>query len=162
MDVGDIVHATVKRVEVFGIFCECHNHEILVLIPEISWIASFKSCTQIAAIGDTLEIKIIGIDNRRNKIAGSLKALHPDNDPFGGSWNLSVGDILNASVVRWVEPADGLEDAGAYLITLRPGALAMLCCSDATEFRPGDTCEVRITAINPNRRSVAVEMAPHD
>jgi ribosomal protein S1 len=85
---------------VFGLFCECGTHEILVLIPEISWIPSFANCEQVAAVGDELEVKIIHIDRERNKIAGSLVAFHPESDPWHGKWQLGVGDVLNATVVR--------------------------------------------------------------
>src|SRR5262249_13880918 len=60
---GDVVRAVVRKTAVFGLFCECGTHEILVLIPEISWIPSFASCEQVAAVGDELEVKII--DPRR-------------------------------------------------------------------------------------------------
>ena len=66
---------------------------------------------QLAAVGDELEIKIIHIDRERNKIAGSLVALHPENDPWHGAWQLVVGDVLEATVVRWVDKADRCGDA---------------------------------------------------
>jgi transcriptional accessory protein Tex/SPT6 len=75
VNTGDVVRATVPKTAVFGLFCEYRTHEILVLIPEISWIPSFASCEQVAAVGDELEIKIIHIDKDCNKIAGSLRAM---------------------------------------------------------------------------------------
>ena len=134
---GDVVRAIVRKTAVFGLFCEYGTHEILVLIPEISWIPSFASCEQVAAVGDELEVKIIHIDRERNKIAGSVRVLHPESDPWHGAWQLGVGEVLEATVVRWVEKADRCGDAGGYLLALRPAALVMLCGQEAGRFKSG-------------------------
>jgi len=155
---GDIVRAKVRQVAVFGVFCEFKQNEILVLIPEVSWIPSFASCQQFASVGDELEVKIVHIDNERNKIAGSIRAIYPENDPWNGAWRLSVGDVLEASVIRWVEKADRCGDAGGYLLALRPAALAMLCGSEAGRFASGDKCSVKLTSVDAIRRTVTVEL----
>jgi S1 RNA binding domain len=157
---GDVVRAVVRKTAVFGLFCEFEQHEILVLIPEISWIPSFASCEQVASVGDELEVKVIHIDKGRNKIAGSLRALHPENDPWGGAWQLKVGDVLNATVVRWVERADRCGNAGGYLLALRPAALVMLCGLEAGRLKSGDKCTVRITSIDTQHRKVTVGLMP--
>src|SRR4029078_9979421 len=108
----DFVGCGVRKACVFGLFWEYGKHEILVLIPEISWIPSFASCEQVAAVGDEMEVKVIHIDRERNQIAGSLVALHPQSGPWQGKWQRGVGDVLEATVVRWVEKADRCGDAG--------------------------------------------------
>jgi len=153
---GDVVRAVVQKTAVFGLFCEYETRELLVLMPEISWISSFASCEQVAAVGDELEAKIIHIDRDRNKIAGSLVALHPESDPWHGKWQLGVGDVLNATVVRWVERADRCGDAGGYLLALRPAALVMLCGQEAGRFKLGDRVAVKVTALDAQRRQVTV------
>lgn len=155
---GDVVRAIMRKVAVFGLFCDYGPYEILVLIPEISWIPSFASCEQVASVGDELEVKIIHVDRERNKIAGSLRAIHPENDPWSGVWQLQVGDVIEAIVVRWVERADRCGDSGGYLLALRPGALAMLCDVGAGNLKNGDRCPVRVTSIDPANRKVVVEL----
>jgi hypothetical protein len=59
---GDVVWAVVRKTAVFGLFCAYGTHELLVLIPEVSWIPSFASCEQVAAVGDELEVQIVHID----------------------------------------------------------------------------------------------------
>jgi S1 RNA binding domain len=155
---GDVVQAKVRQTAVFGIFCEYGQHEILVLIPEISWIPSFASCQQVASVGDELEVKIVHIDKERNKIAGSIRAIHSENNPWDGSWRLSVGDVLDAIVVRWVEKADRCGDAGGYLVALRPAALVTLCGLEAGHFNSGDKCAITVTSIDERHRQVKVEL----
>ena len=157
---GDVVRAVVRKTAVFGLFCECRGQEILVLIPEISWIPSFASCEQVAAVGDELEVKIIHIDRERNKIAGSLCALHPESDPWHGAWQPGVGEVLEATVVHWVEKADRCDDAGAYLLALRPAALVMLCGQEAGRFKNGEKVAMRITTIDTHQRKVMVALVP--
>jgi S1 RNA binding domain len=157
---GDVVRAIVRKTAVFGLFCEYGRHEILVLIPEISWIPSFASCEQVAAVGDELEVKIVHIDKDSNQIAGSLRAIHPENNPWGGAWQLGVGDVLDATVVRWVERADRCGDAGGYLLALRPGALVMLCGLEAGRLKSGDRRAVRITSIDALHGKVTVGLMP--
>jgi hypothetical protein len=157
---GDVVRAVVRKTAVFGLFCEYGSHKILVLIPEISWIPSFASCEQVATVGDELEVKIVHIDRERNKIAGSLVALHPESNPWHGAWQLGVGDVLEATVVRWVEKADRCGDAGGYLLALRPAALVMLCGQEAGRFKNGDTVTVKVTALDARTRQIMVARVP--
>jgi hypothetical protein len=157
---GDVVRAVVQKTAVFGLFCEYRTHEILVLVHEISWIPSFASCEQVAAVGDELEVKIIHIDRERNKNAGSLVALHPESDPWQGAWRLGVGDVLEAKVVRWVESADRCGGAGGYLLALRPAAFVMLCGQEAGRFKNGDTVAVKVTALDARSRQVKVALVP--
>lgn len=158
LNIGDVVRAVVRTTAVFGVFCEYDTQEILVLIPEISWIPSFASCEQFAAVGDELKVKIIHIDRDRNKIAGSVREVHPENDPWNGAWRLEVGDVIEATVVRWVERADRCRGAGAYLLALRPAALVMLCGQAAGRFDKGDKAVVRVVSIDPLQGSVIVEL----
>jgi S1 RNA binding domain len=155
---GDVVRATVRQTAVFGLFCEYERHEILVLIPEISWIPSFASCQQVASVGDELEVKIVHIDKERNKIVGSIRAIHPENDPWEGPWRLRIGDVFAATVVRWVEKADRCGNAGGYLLALRPAAFVMLCGVETGRFNSGDKCTVIVTSIEELHRQVKVEL----
>jgi hypothetical protein len=160
LNLGDVVRVVVRQTAAFGLFCEYGPHEILVLIPEISWIPSFASCDQAAAVGDELEVKIIGIDRGRNQINGSRCALHPQSNPWNGAWQLGVGDVLDATVVRWVETADRCGGAGGYLLELRPAALVMLCGQEAGRFKAGDRVAVRVASIDARRHAVTVALVP--
>ena len=157
---GDVVRAVVRRTAVFGLFCEYRTYQILVRVPELSWVPSFTSCEQVAAVGDELEVKIIHIDRQRNEIAGSLIALHPESDPWHGAWQLGVGDVLGATVVRWVQVADRCGGAGGYLLALRPAAFVMLYGQAAGRFTSGERVAVRVTALDPRHRKVTVALWP--
>lgn len=128
------------------------------MIPDISWIACFNSCHKVATIGNTFHVTIVNIDRDRNRIAGSHRAIHPESNPWNGAWQIYIGDVLAAKVVRWIEQADRCADAGGYLLALRPGAFVVLCGQQPGCFVQGDECTVRITAVDRHQHQVDVEL----
>ena len=151
-----VVDVTVKSVQVYGLFCEYDDDtDLLVLIPEVSWTASFCSCEQIADVGDSLTVKILAVDESSGKIAGSIRRRFPDPWPTDA---LNVGRKHTATVIRRVESADRCGGGPAYLLELIPGAYVMLCISDANMER-GDLCDVTITVSNPKAHAVEISLA---
>jgi small subunit ribosomal protein S1 len=147
---GDVVEVEVRNVAVFGVFCRHGEQEILVLIPETSWVASFCSCEQFAQPGDRLTVKIIHVDAARGKIAASIKALHPDPWTTG---ELAPGTEHQARVVRYVEKADRCMDGPGYLIELIPGSYIMLCASSLS-LKTGEQVAVVIRESDFSKRAV--------
>ena len=84
---GDVVRAVVRKSAVVGLFCEYGTYEIRVLIPEISWIPSFGSCEQVAAVGDELEVKIVHIIRSETISPGAFER-SPRQRPLG--WNVAT------------------------------------------------------------------------
>ena len=153
LQIDQIVDVTVKSVQVFGLFCTYEGDaELVVLIPEISWTASFCSCEQIADVGDLITVKILNIDDPSGEIAASIRHRFPD------PWKtdlLNVGQSHSAKIVRHVENADRCDDGPGYLLELVPGAFVMLCTTK-TALVPGNTYDVTITESNPGAHAIAV------
>jgi hypothetical protein len=114
----------IVEVEVTSIFCSFQAQDLLVRIPETSWIASFASCKQFAEPGDQLTVKIIHVDSTEGEVSASIKALHPD--PWGTD-ALVPGTVHKARLVRYVAQADRCHDGAGYLLELVPGGYVMLC-----------------------------------
>ncbi len=148
---GGVIDVEVARVEVFGLFCRAGAQEVLVLIPDISWIASFCSCRQFATPGDRLTVQILNVDAERGQVAASVRALHPDPWPSG---RLAVGTLHQARVVRYIESADRCRNGPGYLLELLPGAYAVLC--GAMLLENGQVCSVTVTASDFSMRAVRV------
>jgi ribosomal protein S1 len=156
--VGDVVKAKVCRVEVFGAFCEFEGQEILVLIPEVSWIASFASCQEVISANDELEVNILHVNETPRKISASIRANHPESNPWDERWPLQVGDEMEAKVLRWVEEAHRCGNSGGYLLALSPAALVMLCGVEAGHLKAGDKCQVVVTAVDALKHQVRVSL----
>jgi ribosomal protein S1 len=152
LEIGDVVEVEVRTVAVFGVFCRHGEQEVLVLIPEISWVASFCSCEQFVDPGDRLTVKIIHVDMRTGKVSASIKALYPD--PWTGG-ELAPDVEHRARVVRHVEKADRCTDGPGYLIEMIPGTYVMLC-ANGLSLEAGQRITVVIREADVSKRAVRV------
>src|SRR5690606_20427318 len=115
-----IIEVVVEHVAPFGLFCLHRNYRVLLLIPYISWIASFGDCRQFASVGDRFYVRVIMIPEDERPPYVSLCYAYPAHNPWGEMWTLREGDELEARVVRYVEQADRCKDAPGFLLELRP------------------------------------------
>jgi len=156
---GEIVTARVKQIAPFGLFLDYYGYDLLLLIPETSWVACYASCSQLADIGDEFRVRVLHYAEGRDQYTVSHKAIYPESNPWGGSWELQAGDTLEATVVRPVERADRCGDGTGWLLELRPGAYVMLCGHADAAWAKGERCQVTVTAVDAARRAVAVRLA---
>ena len=155
MKPGEIVQVEVASTHAFGLFCHRESEQVLVVIPETSWIASFNSCEQFADPGDRFNVVILNVDQGSGRIAGSIRQAAP-NPWKAGSFR--VGQVCEARVARFVPRADRCGDQPAYLVELLPGAYAMLCASGIT-LTKGQLCQVLIQSVDQSRSAVSVILA---
>lgn len=103
---GDVVIGRATHVASFGLFLDHQGHELLLLIPETSWIASYAGCDQLAGVGDEFRVRVLGHPRKNGQYAVSHKVVFPEGDPWSGRWELRTGDVLEARVLRHVGQAD--------------------------------------------------------
>ena len=151
---GDIFDVEVQSVAVFGLFCRAGEQEVLVLILETSWVASYCSCQQFTAAGDRFRVRVLHANAETGKVSASIKALHPDPWPSG---RLAPGTVHQARVVRPVESADRCADGPGHLLELLPGAYVVLC--GGLPLTSGQCCPVRVVASDFSKRDVQVALA---
>ncbi len=76
---GSVVQGRITNIQNYGIFVELEKGiEGLVHISEISWTKKFVNLKDAFAIGDTIEVKILGVDPKQRKISLSVKQLEKD------------------------------------------------------------------------------------
>lgn len=156
---GEIVTARVKRVAAFGLFLDYRGLDLLLLIPETSWIACYASCDQLADVGDEFRVRILAYAVDRDQYAVSHKAVYPDSIPWSGPGGLKVGETREATVVRAVERADRCSVGKGWLLELRPGAYVMMCGHGEAGWQRGDRCRVTVTVVDQARWIVTVRLA---
>ena len=127
IQVDDIIAVEIKNIQVYGLFCTYQSLDILVLIPELSWVASFNSSDQFASVGDNITIIVTGVDLQNNRNSGSIKACHPN--PWSTK-QILLGASYSARVVRFVKNSDRCNNNSAYLIELLPGSFVMLSAQE--------------------------------
>jgi small subunit ribosomal protein S1 len=77
LQVGEIREGRVVSLENFGAFVDIGGAEGLVHITELSW----KHVThpkQVLSVGQTVEVRVINVDEGKNRIGLSIKQLQPD------------------------------------------------------------------------------------
>jgi hypothetical protein len=154
---SDILDVEVQSVAVFGMFCRAGAQDVLVLIPETSWVASYNSCEQFAAPGDQFRVRVLRVDAKTGQASASITALHPNPWPSG---LLAPGTVHHARVVRPIERADRCGDGPGYLLELLPGAYVVLCGGPSLET--GQTCTVTVVASDFSQRAVRVALTEQD
>ena len=149
---GQIIDVKVQSAAVFGLLCRHDKQDVLVLIPAVSWIASFGSCEQFADPGDELTVKVMRVDTGTGKVAASIREQYPDPWEDG---SLRPGTEHQARVVRFVEKADRCNDGPGYLLELMPGAYVMLCDSGSL-LEKDQHCLVTVRESDSSKRTVRV------
>lgn len=146
---GEVVRGTVTRVAQYGIHLVHRGHEIVVLIPELSWASTVDPRATIR-IGEEFDVLILRVDPA-GAITGSLRALHPECDPWLHPEQFAAGTVFRGRIVtakgeyRWVLHPSGIE--GELVV---PGS--------GRELNVGDEIEVVITKCDPTLRTFSVRL----
>ena len=117
---GDVLEGTVSSITSFGIFVNLGAMEGLVHISELSWQRANKA-KDFAAKGDTVKVKVIGIDKENNRISLSIRQTLEDPWTTAGErW--SVGKETEGVVTN-------LTDFGAF-VEIEPGIEGLIRIGD--------------------------------
>lgn len=115
---GASYQGKVTKLESFGAFVEIRaGIEGLIHISEMSWTKRVHHPSDILAVGDTVNVRLLGIDESTKRISLSLK--HVEEDPWVKAKEImGEGTTLEASIVS-------LKGFGAIL-DLAPGVTGLL------------------------------------
>jgi small subunit ribosomal protein S1 len=159
VNVGDTVQATITGVVPFGAFAkftitkndEPHDIEGLIHISEIAW-EKVEKLEQYVKTGDTLKVKIIGIDSESGKLTLSLKQLLPD--PWENVLDMFEKDSQVKGTVSRVTPY-------GVFINLSPGIEGLIHISKispGTEPKTGDEITCTVEDVQPDKRKISLSM----
>lgn len=158
---GSIVKGEVKRITSFGAFVDIGGLDGLIHISEMSW-GRIKSPKEAVKIGETVEVKVLTIDQKAEKVSLSLKQVK--NDPWiEFDKNYQVGDMVDAKVVN-------LTDFGAFL-EIEPGLEGLVHISQISSDRIdkpsdilkiGETAQAKIIEVNLEERKIKLSIRALD
>lgn len=131
LSVGDVVEGTVMRFTDYGAFVDIGGLDGLLHISEISW-GKLKHPEEVLSIGDTINVKILSMNQEKNKISLGLKQITPE------PWTVisdkyQVGAIVPGKVVQ-------LKEYGAF-VELEPGLDGLVHISEVANKRVADISE---------------------
>ncbi len=160
LTVGESVQAVITGVVPFGAFAKLtvekdgQSHEIegLVHISEIAW-EKVEDPGQYLKTGDTVKVKIIGVDEATGKLTLSLKQLLPD--PWEHVLDMFEKDTTVKGTVSRVSPY-------GIFVTLSPGVEGLIHISKVTpgsEPKPKEEISCLIEDIQPDKRKISLSMS---
>jgi len=154
---GDIVRGIVRRLTDFGAFVDLGGVDGLLHISDMAYHRVSKP-SDIVAIGDEVELKILKLNPETNKVSLGLKQIHPRPWEALGQ-ELQQGDIIEGTVVR-------ITAWGAF-VNVRPGIDGLIHISELDNQRVakvddivsiGDVVQVAVLNINPEKERLSLSL----
>ncbi len=158
INVGDTRKGMVKNIADFGAFVDLGGLDGLLHITDMSW-GRISHPSEIVAIGEEIEVKILGIDKEKEKIALGLKqktespwAKVDEQYPVGAK---VAGEVVNimpyGAFVKLEDGIEGLVHVSEMSWTRRvnhPSEMAGI----------GDTVDVLILKVNKEKQEISLSM----
>jgi len=156
LEENQIVSGKVVRITDFGAFVDINGIDGLLPISEISW-QRIKHPSDVLTLGDTIEVKIIKIDNELKRISLSLKRMGEN------PWQQIEGQFEEGQVVKGT--VNKVTTFGAF-INIFPGVEALLPVAEMSEenvnpfnlFKIGDEVDVLIKKFTPKEHRIALSI----
>ncbi len=154
LEEGQVVSGNVVRITDFGAFVDINGIDGLLPISEISW-QRIKHPSDVITLGDTIEVKIIKIDNELKRISLSLKRMGEN------PWQQIEGQFEEGQVVKGT--VNKVTTFGAF-INIFPGVEALLPVAEMSDenvnpfnlFKVGDEVDVLIKKFTPKEHRIAL------
>ncbi len=153
---GSVVRGVVRSLTDFGAFVDLGGVDGLLHVADMAWHRVSKP-SDMLALGDSIEVKILKINPETKRISLSLKQLTPDPWTLA-SEQFQVGQRVQGKVSR-------LADFGAF-IELAPGVDGLIHVSELSwskkirkpsdVLKAGEMVEAVVLGINPGERRIAL------
>ena len=156
LEEDQVVSGNVVRITDFGAFVDINGIDGLLPISEISW-QRIKHPSDVLTLGDTIEVKIIKIDNELKRISLSLKRMGEN------PWQQIEGQFEEGQVVKGT--VNKVTTFGAF-INIFPGVEALLPVSEMSDenvnpfnmFKVGAEVDVLIKKFTPKEHRIALSV----
>jgi small subunit ribosomal protein S1 len=155
---GYVVEGTVKSVLDYGAFVDIGGIDGLLHVTEMAW-ERVKHPSHLFNVGDKIQVKIININRKKEKVSLSYKQLLPD------PWDIvpekyPVGSVAKGKIVSIV-------DYGVF-VELEPGVEGLVHVSEMTWSKHpkhpkkmvviGQEVEVKVVEVDPTKRRLSLSM----
>ena len=158
LSVGELASGTVKAITDFGAFVDLGGVDGLLHITDMSW-SKISHPSEIVALGDKIEVKILNLDKESGKVSLGLKQRLPD--PWQDvQTKYSIGSKIKGKVVNimaygvFVELEKGIEG----LIHVSEISWTKRVNNPSEMFAIGDMVEVQILNVDKNARRISLSL----
>ncbi len=158
ISVGDMRKGVVKNIADFGVFVDLGGLDGLLHITDMSW-GRISHPSEMVNIGEEIEVRILGIDKEREKIALGLKqktespwAKVDDRYPVGAKVTGQVVNIMPYGA--FVKLEDGIEG----LVHVSEMSWTRRVNHPSEMVGIGDSVEVLILKVNKDKQEISLSM----
>lgn len=163
LEKGQLVDGTVRRITDFGAFVDIGGIDGLLHVSDVSW-ENVKHTSDVLKVGDTLQVKILKIENAGERISLGLKQLQ--DDPWViARREIEDGQIMDVTITH-------LENFGAFA-KVRDGVEGLIPNNELTDHRVdspngvvevGQTVTVKVLEIRTrdHRMSLSIRQVARD
>ncbi|OGP57585.1 MAG: 30S ribosomal protein S1 [Deltaproteobacteria bacterium RBG_13_49_15] len=155
---GKVMDGIVKNITEYGVFVDLGGVDGLLHITDISW-GRVKHPSELFAIGDRIQVKILNLDLERERVSLGMKQL--SQDPWlNAAEKFAVGSRIKGKVVS-------LTDYGAF-VELEEGVEGLIHVSEMSWTRKvrhpskvvsvGEAVEAIVLDIKPESRRISLGM----
>ena len=161
LEKGQVVEGRISNIVDFGAFVDLDGIDGLIHISELSW-SHVTNPSEVVSIGDVVKVKVLDIDNERQRISLGLKQTQDDPwERFISTYG--PGNVLDGKVTKLV-------DFGAFVEVLDgvEGLVHISELADRHVENPrevvdvGQTINVKILEIDEDRRRVSLSIKQID
>ena len=157
IEIGATVKGIVRRLADFGAFVDIGGVDGLVHVTDLSW-GRVKHPSDVVAVGQEIEVKILNVDQERERISLSYKQTQPRPWTVAGE-KYPVGSVVEGKVVRittfgaFVELEPGLDG----LVHISQCALTRIAkVEDAVNV--GDVVRVKVLDVNTEAKRISLSI----
>ena len=158
LKIGEIRAGIVKSITDFGAFIDLGGVDGLLHITDMSW-AKISHPSEVVAVGDKIDVMILNLDRKENKVSLGLKQRLPD--PWTEiEHKYSIGAKVKGKVVNilpygvFVELEKGIEG----LIHVSEISWAKRVTNLQNIFAVGDMLEVQVLSIDKDARRISLSV----
>jgi len=155
--IGNKYEGVVKSFTSYGAFVDIGGVDGMVHISELSW-SRVRHPSEVLAIGQTIEVFVIGLDTEKKKI--SLGYRKSEDDP----WKLftdkySVGDVASVKIVKFMPFgafAEVMENVDGLIHISQIANRRIEKAEDALTI--GDVVDAKIVAIDEDKKKISLSI----
>ena len=153
---GDLINGKITNITDFGVFVDLGGVEGLIHISELSW-GRVKNASDHVSIGDTVQVKVLQINEQSGRIALSMKRLQP-NPWESVALRYHLGEQTSAVItsVAHYGAFARLEEGIEGLIHVSSLSKFFLTQNPQDSITPGTAVTVRILHIDTDRHRLGL------
>lgn len=159
--VGTIVSGKVRNIAVFGAFVELKEGvDGLIHISDMSWTKKINYPGELLKKGDTVEVKVLNIDNEKRRISLGLKQM--SDDPWGGlASEYAVGTAADCTTARILDRGLVVDLSAEVEGFIPLNQLGFKLDQPSDAFKPGDVVPAKVIEFDLEGRRIVLSVSEY-